>query len=254
VTFRAQVTNLDNADRVFNSFLGRAGGGGTKGNKNLLVNWDPTIFNNKDTVDEFTNQLLPQQQGGVSTQPQAAANPPVPPGQAGGAAAAVAAGAAAAAAAVVAVAVAAAAPPIGIGPQVQPPPPPQQWGGGNAVGPAPGGADYSGIEAALQRLGHTMYDLATIDAEFGVQSLVLPGDSLSCAGLPDFVANDQQLRVYLAMLGGQAHVSMIHTPSIYYSIKSLMSAYQGKMMAFIGDRRATKEPIPVCLPTIKAWE
>jgi hypothetical protein len=134
VTSRARVTNLDDADRMFNSFLGRAGGRGTKGNKNSLVNWDPTIFDNKDTVNDFTNQLLPQQQGGVSTQPQAAANPLVPPGQAAGAAAAAAAGAAAAAAVVVAAAAAAvaaaaaaAAPPIKIVPQVQPP---QQWGGG----------------------------------------------------------------------------------------------------------------------------
>jgi hypothetical protein len=129
---------------MFNSFLGHAGGGGTKGNKNLLVNWNPTIFDDKDIMDDFTNQLLPQQQGGVSTQPQATANPLVPPGRAVGAAAVAAAEAAAgaaAAAAAVAVAVAA-APPIKIVPQVQPPPPPQQWGGGNMGGPAPGGADY----------------------------------------------------------------------------------------------------------------
>jgi hypothetical protein len=74
------------------------------------------------------------------------------------------------------------------------------------------------------------------------------------AGFRDFVANVQQLWVYLAMIGGQAHVTMIHTLVLYYSIKSSTSAYQGKMMAFIGDRRATKEPTPVCLPTTKAWE
>jgi hypothetical protein len=99
-----------------------------------------------------------------------------------------------------------------------------------------------------------MYDPATIDAELGVQSAVVPGDSTSCAGFRNFVASIQQLRVYLAMVGGQAHVTMIHTPGVYYSIKSSTSAYQGKMMAFIGDRRTTKEPTPVCLPTTKAWE
>jgi hypothetical protein len=216
----------------------------------LLVNWNPTIFDDKDTVYDFTNQLLPQQQGGLSTQPQAAANPLVPPRRAAGAAAAAAGGGVAAAAAVGA----AAMPPIGIVPQVQMPPPPQQWGGGNVGGLAPGGADYSGIKVALQRLRHTMYDPATIDAELGVQSAVVPGDSTSCAGFRDFVANVQQLWVYLAMLRGQAHVTMIHTPGVYYSIKSLTSAYQGKMMAFIGNPHATKEPKPVCLPTTKAWE
>jgi hypothetical protein len=99
-----------------------------------------------------------------------------------------------------------------------------------------------------------MYDPATIDAEFRVQRAAVLGDSTSCAGFCNFVANVQQLRVYLAMLGGQAHMTMIHTPGVYYSIKLLTSAYQGKMMAFIGDRSGTKEPTPVCLPTTKAWE
>ncbi len=50
------------------------------------------------------------------------------------------------------------------------------------------------------------------------------------------------------------HVTMIHTLGIYYSIKLSMSAYQGKMMAFIGDYHATKELTLVCLPTTKACE
>ncbi len=46
---------------------------------------------------------------------------------------------------------------------------------------------------------------------------------------------------------------MIHTPGVYYSIAS-SSAYQGKVLAFIGDRRATKEPTPVCLSMTKSWD
>ena len=47
---------------------------------------------------------------------------------------------------------------------------------------------------------------------------------------------------------------MIHTLGIYYSIRLLASAYQGKIMAFIGNCHATKEPTLVCLPTTKSWE
>jgi len=32
------------------------------------------------------------------------------------------------------------------------------------------------------------------------------------------------------------------------------STYQGKVLAFIGYRRATKEPTPICLPMTKTWE
>jgi hypothetical protein len=47
---------------------------------------------------------------------------------------------------------------------------------------------------------------------------------------------------------------MVHTPGVYYSISSATSTYQGKVLAFIGNRRATKEPTPVCLPATKTWE
>jgi hypothetical protein len=47
---------------------------------------------------------------------------------------------------------------------------------------------------------------------------------------------------------------MIHTPGVYYSLASATSTYQGKVLAFIGDQRATKEPTPICLPTTKTWD
>jgi hypothetical protein len=137
-----------------------------------------------------------------------------------------------------------------------PPPPPQQAGAAGLGGgqQPPGDAAYSGIDSVLQKLVHTMYDPATIEAELSVQLRGTPGNLANQTAFRDFVVNIQQFRVYLAMLGGQTHVSMIHTPGMYYSIASATSTYQGKVLAFIGDRRATKEPTPTCLPTSKAWE
>ncbi len=66
--------------------------------------------------------------------------------------------------------------------------------------------------------------------------------------------NYTRLRVYLAMMGEQKNVTMIHTLGTFYSIHTATNAYQGKVMGFIGDRRATKEPTPVCLPQVKAWQ
>ncbi len=56
------------------------------------------------------------------------------------------------------------------------------------------------------------------------------------------------------MLGGQPYVTMLHTTEVYYSITSATSVYQRKVLAFIRDRRATKEPSLVCLPTTKSWD
>jgi hypothetical protein len=99
-----------------------------------------------------------------------------------------------------------------------------------------------------------MYDPASIQAELAVQLRGTPGDPTNRTSFREFVVNVQEFRVYLAMLGTQTHVSMIHTPGVYYSLASATSTYQGKILAFIGDRRATKEPTPICLPTTKTWE
>jgi len=99
-----------------------------------------------------------------------------------------------------------------------------------------------------------MYDPASIQAELAVQLSGTPGDLANRMSVHEFVVNVQEFRVYLAMLGNQTHVYMIHTPGMYYSLASATSTYQGKVLAFIGDRRATKEPTPLCLPITKTWE
>ena len=62
-------------------------------------------------------------------------------------------------------------------PTTHPPPPaPQQVGVGGMGGgqQVPRDVTYSGIDSVLKKLGHTMYDPATIDAELAVQSGVNP--------------------------------------------------------------------------------
>ncbi len=174
-------------------------------------------FDNAEAASDFTNQLMPPPAAMTITQP------PVDEATQGGG---------------------------GAG-DIPPPPggpiPPQAGGGAGVPGSeqgAPGGGTYSGLEAALAQLGHTMYNAETIRAELGVQRGVNPGDAASRAAFRNFVVNVQHLRVYLAMLGGQAQVTVIHTPGVYYSISPSTSACQGKVLAFIGDRRATKEPTP----------
>jgi hypothetical protein len=119
-----------------------------------------------------------------------------------------------------------------------------------------GESAYSGIDSVIQKLGGKMYDRASIQAELAVQlrGPGTPGYLANRTSFREFVVNVQEFRVYLAMLGNQTHVSMIHTTGVYYSLASATSTYQGKVLAFIGDRRATKEPTPICLPTTKTWE
>ena len=62
------------------------------------------------------------------------------------------------------------------------------------------------------------------------------------------------MRIYLAMAGKQKTVTMIHMLGTFYLIRALTNAYQGKVLGFVGNQRATKEPTPICLPQVKAWQ
>ncbi len=129
--------------------------------------------------------------------------------------------------------------------------PPRQAGGIGNPPQAP--TEYSGLEAALCCLGHNMHNPGTITAELKLQSKI-NGNQAKYAAFHDFSVNYNQLQVYLAMAGTQATVMMIHTPGVYYFIKSATNRYQGRVLAFIGDHRATKEPTPICLPMDKTWQ
>ena len=127
-------------------------------------------------------------------------------------------------------------------PMIQPapqPPTPQQ--------------EFSGIITALKKQGHQNYELSVVSSELALQRDI-QGNTTKQTAFREFATNYTQLRVYIAMVGEQKHVTMIHTLGTFYSIRTATNAYQGKVMGFIGDRKATKEPTPVCLPQVKAWQ
>ena len=115
-------------------------------------------------------------------------------------------------------------------------------------------AEFSGLGLALTRMGHTMYNPRTLEAELSLQAGAMEGNAAALARFKDFAVNYGQLRVYGAILGDQKTITMIHTLGTFYSLKRATNAYQGKVLGFIGDRRATKEPTPICLPQTKAWQ
>jgi hypothetical protein len=56
------------------------------------------------------------------------------------------------------------------------------------------------------------------------------------------------------MIGDQKTITMIYTLGAFYSLKTATNSNQGKVLAFIGNWRATKEPTPICLLQTKAWQ
>jgi hypothetical protein len=136
-----------------------------------------------------------------------------------------------------------AAPAVGGG--MNPPPPPPQQAGAAGLGGAqqpPGDAAYSGIDSVHRKLGHTMYDPATIKAELSVQLRGTPGDLANRTAFHDFVVNVQQFWVYLAMLGGQTHISMIHTPGCITQLRLPLARTRVKYWHLLETIRPQKNP------------
>jgi hypothetical protein len=113
--------------------------------------------------------------------------------------------------------------------------------------------EFSGITTALKKQGHQNYEISVVASELALQPDI-QGNTTKQTAFREFATNYTQLRVYLAMVGEQKHVTMIHTLGTFYSIRTATNAYQWKVMGFIGDRKATKEPTPICLPQVKAWQ
>ena len=113
--------------------------------------------------------------------------------------------------------------------------------------------NFSGITTALKKQGHKNYENPVVAAELALQRDI-QGNTAKQAAFREFAMNYTQLRVYLAMVGEQKSVTMIHTLGAFYSVSMTTNAYQGKVLEFVGNWRATKEPTSICLPQVKAWQ
>jgi hypothetical protein len=105
--------------------------------------------------------------------------------------------------------------------------------------PAASMADFSGIGSTLKQLGYTMYDPHMLKAELSLQ-WEIQRNAARQATFKDFKVNYGRFQVYIAMIGDQKTITVIHTLDVFYSLKQATNAYQDKVLAFIGDRQATK--------------
>ncbi len=98
-----------------------------------------------------------------------------------------------------------------------------------------------------------MFDPATLEVELKLQ-WDIQGNAMKQTAFKEFAINNTQLRVYIAMIGDQNTITMIHTLGASYSLKTATNSYKSKVLAFIRDWQATKDPTPICLPQTKAWQ
>jgi hypothetical protein len=105
----------------------------------------------------------------------------------------------------------------------------------------------------LHWVGYTMFDPAILGAELKLQQDI-QGNVMKQTAFKEFAINYTQLWVYIEMLGDQKTITMIHTLRAFYSLNMATNSYRDKVLIFIGDWQATKEPTPICLPQTKTWQ
>ena len=120
---------------------------------------------------------------------------------------------------------------------------------GANVGQKP--APYSGLATAIARGG--VGTPATIPHELNWQRLV-DGEPAKINQWKDIMGSIQDFKAYLFVKPGSCFATVVHSPMKFAAISSATSHLQGRVIGFVGDRTATREPSPILFPTIKTWQ
>jgi len=112
---------------------------------------------------------------------------------------------------------------------------------------------YSGIGSALERLSsYGMTDEAT--SRNLRWQLNVKGDTNKVAQWITEATSLTSLQFFALMQPGQAHIVVGHSMSTIYSTTTDVESLHGKIVLFTGDRRGSKECIPIVLPRVSAFQ
>jgi len=113
--------------------------------------------------------------------------------------------------------------------------------------------DYSGISRALERLAPIMTDA---DTSRNLQwQQAVQGDNAKIAMWKIEATSSPGLQFYAYMhQPGEALMVLGHSMSTIYSTTTDISTLHGKIVLFTGDRKGTRECVPIILPPQSAFE
>lgn len=112
-------------------------------------------------------------------------------------------------------------------------------------------APFSGIAAATEKGG--VGTPTTIPQELNWQRRV-EGDPARINQWKDTMGSIQDFKAYLFVKPGSCFVTVVHSPMKFAAISAATMHLQGRVIGFVGDRTATREPSPILFPTIKTWQ
>jgi len=110
---------------------------------------------------------------------------------------------------------------------------------------------YSGIGYVVERTGWKLNDDRFITTKLNWQNQV-SSDKEKQKGFQEKVLQSPGFRPFLFMTKGSHFVRMGHSIAKFASTTQSNQELDGKVITFIGDRRARQEPLVVIIPQ-KAW-
>ena len=113
--------------------------------------------------------------------------------------------------------------------------------------------EYSGITMALKRLAPITMDADTSRNSRWQQAVAGDSTKLSVWKRPH-LPSSPGLQFYAYMQPGEACMVVGHSMSTIYSTTTDITALHGKVVLFMGDRKGTRECVPIVLPPQSAFE
>jgi hypothetical protein len=110
---------------------------------------------------------------------------------------------------------------------------------------------YLGFDKAMKKWG--MGTEASILQDLTWQREV-DGNANKINQFKELIGGLQNFRTYLFIKPGSAFVTVLHSTMKYVAISKVTQHLQGRLIGFVGDHTATKEPTAIVLPQQKTWK
>jgi hypothetical protein len=110
---------------------------------------------------------------------------------------------------------------------------------------------YSGVGAAIRKSG--LGTKMTITQDLAWQQSV-KGDPTKINQWKEVMGSIQDFKAYLFIRQESGFATVMHSPLKFAAISVATQHLQGRIIGFVGDRTATREPTPILLPQLKTWQ
>ena len=121
--------------------------------------------------------------------------------------------------------------------------------------PVPVLREYSGFEVAMNKSGERMLEPVIVERELKWQREELLAENKEAReAFKDMMLQQQHFRAFALMTENSPFISIVHSIGKYFPpIEADYTEFKGRQIGFVGDRKQTRSPVPVVLPS-EVWD